>query len=209
MKQPITLCIVLLMATASIAQSKYETGMQKAFELWEADKPWEAANVFERIAGVESDNWLPPYYVSQINVINSFNEKDEIILKAQLDKALDYLNRAKTISKDNAELLVLEAQYYTAWIAYDGQKYGMKYAGKVAELYNKAAQLAPDNPRVVLGKAEWDMGSAQFFGQSMEPYCNDVERAIGLFETFEPETGFHPSYGRDRAQEILKTNCKK
>ena len=33
-------------------------GMQKAFGLWQTNETVEASNLFERIAGAESDNWL-------------------------------------------------------------------------------------------------------------------------------------------------------
>jgi len=200
--------LIAMTSFAGIAQTNYQKGMQKALDLWSNDKAWDAANVFERIAQVEQNEWLPAYYVAQINVINSFTEKDKAILTAQLNKARDFINDATAISKDNPEIMVLEAQWYTAWIAFDGQQYGMKYSGKVAELYQKAAVIAPDNPRVVLGKAEWDMGSAQFFGQSIEPYCKDVQRALELFTTFKPVGEFYPEYGMERAQQILKTGCK-
>ena len=139
---------------ASAAPSKYQQGMQKAFQLWQEDKSWEAANVFERIATAETDNWLPPYYAAQINVINSFTEKDAAKLKAQLDKAQDFINDATAISKDNPDLLVLQAQLYTAWIVFDGMQYGMTYSAKASDLYNKALELAPNNPRMILAKAE-------------------------------------------------------
>ncbi len=56
------------------AQSNYEKGMQKAFELWETN-PTEASNLFERIATADTDNWLPSYYAAQINIIKSFRQK--------------------------------------------------------------------------------------------------------------------------------------
>lgn len=189
-------------------QTKYEKGMNKAFQLWQEDKPWEAANMFERIATAEPDNWLPPYYVAQINVINSFTEKDPAKLKAQLGKAQDFINDATAISKENPEILVLQAQWYTVWIVFDGQQYGMTYSPKASELYNKALALAPDNPRVILSKAEWDMGSAKFFGQSLEPYCKDIQRAIDLFATFKPAEEFYPTYGLERAEKIQAESCK-
>lgn len=189
-------------------QTKYEQGMNKAFQLWHDDKPWDAANMFERIATAEPDNWLPPYYVAQINVINSFTEKDPAKLKAQLDKAQDFINDATALSKENPDILVLQAQWYTAWIVFDGQQYGMTYSAKVSELYNKALALAPDNPRVILSKAEWDMGSAKFFGQSLEPYCKDIQRAINLFATFKPADKFYPTYGEERAKKIQAESCK-
>lgn len=201
--------LAIFVSTGSFAQSKYEKGMQKAFGLWSAEKPWEAANMFERIAQAEPDNWLPAFYAAQINVVYSFGEKDEAKLTAQLAKARDFLNDAMAISKDNPEIMVLDAQYYTAWVAFDGQRYGMQYAGKVAQIYQEAAKIAPANPRVVLGKAEWDMGSAQFFGQPVDAYCEDISRAIELFETFKPESQFHPSRGINRAKQVQEQSCKK
>jgi hypothetical protein len=121
---------------------------------------------------------------------------------------MGFLNDAKAISKDNPELHTLEALWYTVWVAYDGAKYGMIYSGKVSQLYQEALKLAPDNPRVILNKAEWDMGSARFFGQPLDPYCDDVKRAIELFADFNPEEKFYPTYGLERANQIIETNCK-
>lgn len=188
--------------------SKYEQGMRKAFKLWQEDKSWEAANIFERIATAEPDNWLPPYYVAQINVINSFTEKDGTKLKAQLDKAQNFINDATAISKENPDLLVLQAQLYTAWIVYDGQQYGMAYSAKASELYTKALSLAPENPRMILAKAEWDMGTAKYFGGSVDSYCKDIQRALDLFATFKPAGEFYPSFGKERAEQVQAENCK-
>ncbi|UAB80475.1 hypothetical protein INR76_10145 [Marixanthomonas sp. SCSIO 43207] len=202
------LLLTFLITSIGFSQSKYEVGMQKAFDLWQEDKVWEAANMFERIAQAEQEKWLPPYYVAQINVIKSFGEKDKTKISAQLEKAQDFINLAKTNSNENPEILVLEAQWYTAWIAFDGQQYGMKYSGKVQQLYSKALEIAPNNPRVILSKAEWDMGSAKFFNQPLDPYCKDIRRAIELFATFKPEGKFYPTCGEDRARMILDKNCK-
>lgn len=190
------------------APTKYQQGMQRTFTLWQEDKSWEAVNIFERIATAEPDNWLPPYYVAQINVINSFTEKDATKLKAQLGKAQDFINDATAISKENPDLLVLQAQLYTAWIVYDGQQYGMTYSAKATELYNKALALAPDNPRMILAKAEWDIGSAKYFGGSIASYCKDIQRAIDLFATFKPAGEFYPSYGEERAKQVQAESCK-
>lgn len=190
------------------AQTNYEKGMQKAFQLWGSNNPVEAANLFERIAKAEPDNWLPLYYAAQINIVTSFGEKDEEKLSAQLKKAQGFINDATAISKNNAEVLVLQALLHTAWVAYDGATYGMKLSGKVVELYAKAAQMAPKNPRVVFSKAEWDMGAAKFFGQDTAPFCKDIERSLQLFANFNPETPFHPNWGKERAEQILKS-CKK
>lgn len=198
----------LLLSVFMPAQTNYEKGMQKAFQLWGSNQTTEAINLFERIAKAEPDNWLPLYYAAQINIVSSFGEKDEEKLTAQLKKAQNLINDATAISKDNPEILVLQALLHTAWVAYDGATYGMTLSGKVVELYVKAAQIAPENPRVVFSKAEWDMGGARYFGQDTTPFCKDVERSLELFANFKPETPFHPNWGKERAEQTLKS-CKK
>ncbi len=190
------------------AQDRYATGMEKAFALWEEQKMMEASHLFERIATAEPDKWLPYYYVSQINTMISFGETDEAKLSNQLEKAKEFLDVAKAISPNNPELLIQEALINTAWIAFDGATYGMTLSPKNAQLYQKALEIAPKNPRVILSKAEWDMGSARYFGKDITPYCKDVERALELFATFNSEIPFYPTWGEERAKEVLE-NCGK
>ncbi|WP_108244563.1 tetratricopeptide repeat protein [Muricauda brasiliensis] len=199
------LAILLIGSTFVNAQDRYSSGMEKAFELWQNQKTTEASNLFERIATAEPDKWLPYYYVSQINTVISFGEKDEEKLSKQLEKAKEFLDVAKAISPDNPEILIQEALINTAWIAFDGATYGMTLSPKNVQLYQKALEIAPDNPRVVLSKAEWDMGSARYFGKDITPYCKDVERALELFATFKSETPFYPAWGKERAEEVLKS----
>jgi len=205
--QKLVIILVLIMSNVINAQSNYEKGMQKAFELWGTNNPVEASNMFERIASAESDNWLPAYYAAQINIVNSFGLRDENKLSEQLKKAQDLINDATAISKNNPEILVLQALLHTAWVAYDGATYGMTLSPKVEALYTQAQQIAPNNPRVVYCKAEWGIGSARYFGQDTKPFCKELERALELFANFKPETPFHPNWGKDRV-EILLESCK-
>jgi len=68
-------------------------------------------------------------------------------------------------------------------------------------------KINPKNQRVVFGKAEWDMGTAKYFGQDTAPFCKDVEHALELFVNFKPESTFHPSWGKERAEQVL-AQCK-
>lgn len=205
MKNLIIILAVMLTGTAH-SQSNFEKGMKKAFELW-GSNPIEASQLFERISKAEKDNWLPAYYASQVLILDAFSVKDKNKLEAQLNKAQELLDQAAEISKDNPEILINQALLYTVWVAFDGATYGMTLSGKIMSLYNQAERLAPDNPRVILNKAEWEMGSARYFGQDTTPFCKDVEKALQLFATFKPETPFHPNWGKERAEEVLKT-CK-
>lgn len=200
------LILLLTFATALCvsAQDRYHKGMSQAMALWGQGKVVEASNLFERISQVEVDNWIPYYYVALVNTTASFGEKDVEKLTLQLEKAMEFINVAKNISPENPELLVLQAMTNTAWIAHDGATYGPTLSGKNVQLYQKAAQIDPDNPRVVFSKAEWDMGSARYFGQDTTPYCKDVERALELFANFSNDKPFYPSWGQDRAEMVLK-----
>ncbi|WP_033961422.1 tetratricopeptide repeat protein [Psychroserpens jangbogonensis] len=204
MKNLIIILLVLVSGVAT-AQTNFEKGMQKAFSLWQEGKVDEAENVFERISNAEIDQWLPHYYIAQINSNKSWGQKDETKLKAQLDKAQEHINSAMTLSKDNPEILVLQAHVFTNWVAYDGMTYGMKYSGKITELYSKASVMAPENPRVVFSKAEWGMGSAKYFGQDTKPFCAEIEKSIELFANFKPESELHPNWGANRAQAVVKS----
>lgn len=206
MKNLILMALVVITSLTQ-AQTNFENGMTKAFELWKANQLEDAENMFERIANAKKDEWLPNYYIAQINSIKSWKTKDATVLKAQLNKAQAHLDLAMTKSENNAELLVLQAQVYTNWVAHDGMTYGMKYSAKITELYDKAYQLSPNNPRVAFGKAEWGMGSAKYFGKDTTPYCEQMEASIELFNTFKVESAFHPNWGKKRAEEVTK-QCK-
>ena len=206
MKYIITLLLVLF-SFSGFSQTPYQKGMQKGLDLWKAEKPTDAVNLFERIATAEPNEWLPSYYVSYITIIDCFREKDEAKLKAQMDKAQQFLNDAKMINKEEVELLILNALWHTVWVAHDGTTYGMKYGGKIAGMYQEALALEPNNPRVILNKAEWDIGGAKFFGQPIEPYCNQIQKSIDLFKDYQPRKEFYPSGGAERAKYLLKENC--
>ncbi|HLV38129.1 hypothetical protein [Xanthomarina sp.] len=189
------------------AQTNYEKSMEKAFNLWETN-PIEASQLFERIASAEPENWLPPYYAAETLILDGFTKlNDKNTLDKQLNQAQIFLNSASSISKNNPEIMVMQALLYTVYVASDGATYGMTYSGKVMALYNQAEKLAPNNPRVVLSKADWEIGGARYFGQDIKPFCKDVERALELFATFKPESKFAPTWGEERALEVLK-DCK-
>ena len=141
-----TLALMISVVFTGTGQTQYQKGMEKALTTWQSGKPLEASNIFERIATAEADQWLPAYYIALINTIESYQQPELEKRKAMLNKAQEYLNLAKGISPNNPELLVVEAQWYTSWVAFDGEKYGMQYAPKVAAIYQQAEQLAPAEP---------------------------------------------------------------
>lgn len=200
----ITLCISSVVG----AQTKYEENMSKALGLWREGKATEASALMERIATVEKTNWLPNYYVALINTTEGFNPVNKDKVEALLEKAQTALDEASIISPNNPELMVVQALIYTVMIVQDPMTNGMKYSSKVMEVYTKAKIIAPENPRVVFSKADFEIGGATWTGADVKVLCREVERSITLFENFKSEVPFYPSWGLDRAKESLN-NCKK
>ena len=196
--------IAIFIATGISAQTKYQKGMQKAFDLWGQGKMTESSQLFERISKAEPKEWLPPFYAATIEIMGSFGIKDEAVLTAKLNKAQAFLDLAKSNSENNPEIIITQAFLNLGYIAFDGQKYGMTLGGVNTKLYAKALQIAPNNPRVILGNAEWNMGSAKFFGKSTKPYCAEIERAIELSKTEKIDIEFYPKFLLQRAQGVLK-----
>ena len=71
MKNLLTLVFVAILGIAA-AQNNFEKGMLQAFELWNANKIENALNLFERIGNAEENEWLPHYYIAQINIQTKF-----------------------------------------------------------------------------------------------------------------------------------------
>lgn len=199
----IIVTIISLVCSAIFGQTNYEQSMQKAFALWGEGKNQEAASLFERIADAEKDQWLPNYYVALINTTTAFTTKDKEQVEGLLQKAQAALDVELKKQPNNPELLVMQGMIYSAWIANDPISNGMKLSGKTREVYAKAEAIAPENPRVVLSKTDFEMGSAHFFGTDTKPLCLKMNKAIELFATFKPESPFHPNWGLDRAQQAV------
>lgn len=202
------LIIALLFTGIITAQSRYQTGMQKAFGFWEQGKMTAASQLFERISKAEPTKWKPTYYAAKVEILSSFGLKDEAQLKAKLTQAQEFLDVAKSNSENNPEIIITQALLNSSYIAFDGQKYGMTLSGKNNQLYAKALSIAPTNPRVILGYAEWNMGTAKFFGKSTQPYCDEIKRAIELGKEEKIKEEFYPKFITSRAEEVL-TGCEK
>ncbi|WP_396157102.1 hypothetical protein [Flavobacterium sp.] len=203
----IIITIALIISSLLTAQTSFEQGMGKALGLWGEGKAKEASDLMERIAAAEKNNWLPNYYVSLINTTEAFNPANKEKVPAMIIKAQNAIDNATLISPNNDEIMVVQAMLYTVVLLQDPMTNGVKYTGLVMEQYGKALAINPNNPRAVFSKAEFEIGSAKYWGTDTKPMCAQIEKSIQLFANFKPETPFSPKWGLDRAQEALK-GCK-
>jgi hypothetical protein len=209
----IALCIVTLLGAQVMptppqaAPGKFEQGMGMAMKMWGEGKNDEATAMFERIAAAEKTSWLPNYYVALVNTSAAFGTKDKTKIDALLTKSQAALDVELNKDPSNAELIVMQAMIHTAWIAFDPMTNGMKLSRTVKELYMKAYAIAPENPRVVFGQAEFEIGGAKWTGADVKALCKDIDKSLELFAKFKPETPFSPNWGVERAKKAAE-NCK-
>lgn len=199
--------IALFICSLASAQTQYEQGMSKALGLWNEGKIEESTALFERIASVEKDNWLPNYYIALMNSTGAIGIKDKEKMAAMTTKAQAALDVELLKTPDNSELLVVQALIHTVYLVNDPVTNGQKLSPIIMELYEKAQVIAPENPRVILSKAEFEIGAAAFWGTDTKPMCDAVRRSIPLFENEKLATRFSPKWGRERVDVLLK-NCK-
>lgn len=200
----ITFVLTMLFTWLS-AQNQYESGMQHALKLWGENKPQEAVTMFERIANVEKNEWLPNYYKGLIQATQAFQESHNKEKMAKLlENAQMAHDEAKLIANKNVELMVLQAMIQTGWIVYDPMMNGMSLSTEVNKIYAEATKIAPNNPRVMFQQAQFEMGAAKYFGSSVKPMCDRISKSIELFDKFEPESALHPIWGKSFAEQVLK-----
>ncbi len=197
--------VVYLISQVAQSQTKFEQGMQEAFELMSENKNSEAVNMFERIASAEPENWLPPYHIALLKTRTSFTMKDKSMQEAQIKSAEDYIASAETLSPDNSEVYVVKAMINVAKIASNPMVNGATLSGPTAALYNKAIALDKTNPRAHSGLVEFEMGSARFFKQDLTPYCKRLQESITLYDAFKPADSFSPNWGKGWTLQVIKS----
>ncbi len=197
--------LMYIVSQVTISQTKFEEGMQQAFQLMQENKLEESANLFERIGNAEPTNWLPYYNLALLKTRTTFGVKDNTIIESQLKIATEFADKADEISPNNSEIYVLKGLINVAKIASNPMVYGASLSGVTTQLYQKAMAFDANNPRAVSGLAEFEMGGARFFKQDLTPYCKKLEESISLYDNFKPSSKFHPNWGKDRVLEVLKS----
>lgn len=197
---------MLLVSGFAYAQTKFETGMSKAFEQFKAAKTAEdmsdAAAFFERIGEAEKDKWLPYYYAAQCTYLTGWmNPKAD--KDAVGEKALALVVKAENLEKNNAELYVLRQMIAVQQLTVDPMSRFQTYGAKANEALAQAIQLDPNNPRIYLVDGQYKMNVPDAFGGGKEVGRKLFTKSIELFKTFKPASEMHPSWGLDQAEKLL------
>ncbi len=192
----------------NVGNSKFTDAMESTINMMYEGNFQNAINRFTRINNAEKEEWLPNYYIAYLYTINSFGEQDKQKAFSYLELAKSAVKEAQKIS-DNSELTTIEALINTAYIARDPMTYAPKLGDETMKLYDRAIVQDSLNPRPLYLKAQFEMGTARFFGKDLTPYCESVKDAIKLFDTFIPKSSISPIWGKKQAQHIIEITCSK
>jgi hypothetical protein len=198
------LLLTLLITTAVWAQTPYEKSMNAGMQLWQSGKNVEAIAQFGRIANAGDNNWIPAYYQALVTIVTAFDTSDMDAKNNLIQQATTILN-SQSDQDNNPEWLVLKALATTAELTTDPSTKGQALSPKIIALYEKAKSLAPYNPRVILSLSEFQMQSKRYFHQDTSSECEIIKKALHLFDTQRSEVPFAPSWGRERAEQIIST----
>lgn len=161
------------------------------------------ANAFERIAQKEEKEWLPLYYAAYSYIKMGFMDKLTLTEKDNyFDKAQTILSNAETIEQQNSEITALKGYALMGKLTADAANRGQSLSPQVMQLFGKAIQQDPKNPRALYLMAQMEYGMAQFFGSGTEKACGMAKQSVALFEQTEEE-GITPHWGENAAKEMM------
>ena len=115
-----------------------------------------------------------------------------------LNAAVEHLKKATELNPQAAEAYSLLSSVYGWQIGLSPMK-SMLLGPRVGKAAQKAKQLAPDNPRVVLSAAISDFNTPKMFGGNKEKGLQGFQRAAELFAQEEPTDPIQPVWGHREA----------
>jgi hypothetical protein len=159
---------------------------------------------FDMIADKWNDEWSANYYAAYAKAIASFIEQDSKKKDLFLDAADKYLEKVKSIGKDNDETWVLAALITSARIAVDGQNRGMQYSGIASQYLEKAEKINPNNPRIYYLKGSSLFYQPEMYGGGKDKAKPYLEKAKDLFAKESKASILKPRWGENQNLDMLK-----
>lgn len=210
-----TLLFALTLMIAGYAPAQdataYQQAMQQALTLLDSAETGNdyqaAANQFERIGQVASDEWLPAYYAAfcHLNRVSDGIEKDQI--DPALDQVETLLGQARERGGDESELQVLQGWTHQMRINVKPMQRGQKYSGLAREALGAAIEANPDNPRAYYMMGTNIFYTPKMFGGGAEKALPHFENAVAKAEAFTHDNPFWPTWGGAPSAYFLE-KCK-
>ncbi|GAB4395327.1 MAG: hypothetical protein OHK0053_02170 [Microscillaceae bacterium] len=163
----------------------------------------DAANRFERLAALQTDDWLPNYWAAYCYTLMSYMtekgaEKDQFA-----DKALAFFDKIKAARIENDETWVLRAYIAQARLSADPMNRWRTDGVMFQECLGKAKAINAQNPRIDLLQGQNLLYTPESFGGGAKNACPYLRQAEQKFGVFVPASAHHPNWGKEYIQEIL------
>lgn len=210
MKKLIFAVIITASTTFGFAQTKYESAMTEKISKIEqhlkTDDFQTLSNDFTRIGNAEKTQWLPYYYAAFAQI-----QKGRILMREQKMSELDAvaaeaqksLDKAMELSKDNAELYILQKMIHGLKMMVNPMERYMTEGSLAAENLAKAEKLDAENPRITLLKAEDTYFTPEQFGGSKTKGLELFQKALDQFKVYKTASALNPNWGKAEAEYFL------
>lgn len=187
--------------TMSFAQGNYEEAMKAGLDSMKNIKTLEdfttCSNHFERVAMVETNEWLPLYYSAYCKVILAFKKQDVAEKQKLLNSAEAQINAALKVAPEEAELYTLQGMLYQAIITIDPMANGQIYSQKATGAFDQAIRLDKENPRPYYLKAVSIMYTPEEYGGGMSVACPLFSEANDYFSKYQSRGEIYPDWGKE------------
>lgn len=205
-----TLFIFLLLPAFLLEAPSFEKMMDPAMKSYRkaetVDEMLQVADRFETIKEAHPDEWTPAYYQALLLVSASFDVNDPKQRLALLEESKPIIKTLEQQWPNEPEILTLHSLYYCAELITD-----MRRAPEISPMIqvyaSRAMEIAPNNPRAAYLSISNNMGKASYFGQDVTPYCKQAQEVLHSFDTFQSETPYAPTWGKDLLEELTQS-CK-
>lgn len=166
------------------------------------DAMYQARATFERALPDTSSTAWGHYYIALadyriVDRLLAAGEGNKDAASEHLKTAVEHLQVVTRLDPQAAEAYALLASAYGRQIALNPVK-SMVLGPRVGKAAQRALQLAPDNPRVVLSAAISAFNTPKMFGGSKEKGLQGFQRAAELFAREEPTDPIQPVWGHSR-----------
>lgn len=201
------ICLMLCSQISAQSNNRFTAAMQKGVQLLDSSRGTDAftaaANYFERIAGAESNEWLPQYYTAYSLLMSANTGKQDNETKdAIFDKALGFAEKADKIKPGTSEIPALQSYIVFMKVSLAPQARAMTLIPKSTAFIEKAIAVDPSNPRALLVKGQNLFYTPEAFGGGKSKAKEVLTVAIEKFEAEKPAV-LMPSWGKARCLELL------
>lgn len=209
-KNTLLIALMLVSGLVSAQTDKYTAAMKKGVAMLDSARDEQsflaAANYFERVANVETTQWLPTYYAAYANLYTALTSADQSKKDGMYDKVLDLMNKADGISANNSEILALKGYAQFMKMSVDPPS-RLGLIGEANAALAKAKAIDPANPRPYFILAQNTFYTPEAFGGGKNRAKPMLDESAGKYLSVSSNDAIAPHWGEKACLTLLE-KCK-